>query len=103
MGLRKDVSILGGDIEVKDAYFRIKSTVIEWDAGFARIILGGWVSREASKADKQELPLGSLEVLVRLNKEFEGYKSMLYQAVKQAGGFFSDTEDVIEGDDDAAK
>lgn len=97
MGLRKDLTIFA-DVVVPGVYFRIKTTVMEWETNTVKYVMGAWVSREASKSGKPELPLGEhQELTLEAPKGSEGgTKAYQYQMIKMAVPFFSDAADVLE-------
>ena len=97
MGLSKDLMVFG-DVRVAGAYFRIKTTVMEWETNVVKYVMGAWVSREASKSSKPELPLGDhQEFTLAVPKGAEGgTKADQYQMIKIAVPFFSDAADVLE-------
>lgn len=97
MGLQKDLTVFDS-LVAKDAYYRIKTTVMEWETNQVKYVLGAWTSREASKAGKPELPLGEVQEMVMAAppEAKGGTKAEQYQMLKMAAPFFRDAVDVLE-------
>src|SRR5574343_1859134 len=99
MGFSKDLQIFG-DVRVDGAYFRIKTTVMEWETNAVKYVMGAWVSREASKSGKPELPMGeNQEFTLEVPEGAEGgTKAEPYAIVRAGIPLFSNAVNVLGGE-----
>lgn len=96
MGLKKDLTIYD-DVTITGAYFKIKTTVMEWEVGQVKFQLGVWKSRAASKNGRQELPFDQKDIILDVPAGAEGgTKAEQYQMLKAMVPFFADAQDVLE-------
>lgn len=97
MGLSCGLTIFS-EINVPGAYFRIQTTVIDWEAQTIKYVLGSWTSREASKEGKPELPFVFKDIVLELSEGLEAWtKEQQYLMLKNMVPFFNNATDVLEG------
>jgi hypothetical protein len=56
MALKMDV-VTADDNEISQAYFKIVTTVVEWEADYAVVVVGAWKGKNAYQNDKRQLTL----------------------------------------------
>lgn len=56
MALKMDI-VTADDNVISQAYFKIMTTIIEWEVNYAVIVVGAWKGKNAYQAGKRQLTL----------------------------------------------